>query len=112
VADRFPPGSVGAARDFLAAHTGLPLDSVKHYATVVADAGGNLASVVTCCDDVDEATAMMRMALAALGSGAPVTPESRSVIVGRDDLRAVIAEAVTADVRERFLEALGEVSGG
>jgi hypothetical protein len=110
VTDRFPPGSVGAARDFLAAYSGLPLNSVVHYATVIADGDGNLTTVITCCDDVDEATAMMRMAVAALGSGAPVTPESRSVIVSREDLRAVLhvpTGSIPADIRERFREALG-----
>lgn len=112
MADRFPAGSVGAARDFLSAHSGLPLASVVHYATVIADGSGNLTSVITCCDNVDEAAGMMMMAVAALGSGAPVLPESRSVIVSRDDLRAVTAEAIPADVRERFLKALGESDGG
>ena len=115
MADRFPAGTVGAARDFLAAHSGLPLSSVIHYATVVADGGGNLATVITCCDDVGEATAMMRMALAALGSGAPVTPESRSVIVSREDLLAVLrvpTGSIPAAVRGRFREALGEAGDG
>jgi hypothetical protein len=108
-ATRFPPGTVGAARDFLATHTGLPLSAVVHYAAVV---GGDedLAAIVTCCDDVNETLAMLRMALAALGSDAPLTPESRSVIVSRGDLESVLAEAIPADVRERFREALGEAS--
>jgi hypothetical protein len=104
--ERFPPGSVGAARDFLAAHTGLPRESVAHYAVVMGDED-ELTSVVTCCDEVDETTAMLRAALAALGSGALATTGSRSVIVSREDLRAALKADLPEEARSRFLEALG-----
>jgi hypothetical protein len=109
VAETFPADSIGAARDFLAAHTGLPRERVAHYAAVTGD-GEELTAVITCCDDVDEAATMLRTALAALGSGAPVTLQSRSVIVSREDLRAALGRsgALPPDTLARFREALGE----
>lgn len=107
---QFPAGTVGAARDFLAAHAGLPREKAAHYGAAVSD-GEELTAIVTCCDDVDEASVMLRVALAALGSDALVTPESRSVIVAREDLRAVLhvpTGSVPAAVLGRYREALGE----
>lgn len=111
MAETFPADTVGAARDFLAAHTGLPRESVAHYATVTGD-GDELTAIVTCCDDVDEAAVMLRTALAALGSNAPVLPSSRSVMVHRETLRAALNAELPAEVRSRFREALGEAGSG
>jgi hypothetical protein len=107
--EAFPADTVGAARDFLAASTGLPREKVAHYAMVTGD-GEELTAIVTCCDDVDEAAVMLRTGLEALGSRAPVLPSSRSVMVSREDLRAALSRsgALPADIRERFREALGE----
>lgn len=105
-------GSVGAARDFFAAHCNLDRWEVAHYVTVIESPSGDLAAISTCCDGVDEASKMLRGALAALTGKVPLAPHSEAVIVSRGDLRAVIAEAIPADVRERFREALGEASDG
>lgn len=100
-------GSVGAARDYIAANSTIPRDRVAHYVTVVADTESCLAGVLTCCDGVDDAVAMLSGALAAITGGVPLAPDSGAVIVQREDLRAVLA-VVPESIRQRFREALGE----
>jgi hypothetical protein len=61
------------------------------------------------CDEVADILAALTGKEA--GSGAPVMPESRSVIVSREDLRAVLyvpTGSIPAAIRERLREALGE----
>ena len=109
---RFPVSAVGAVRDFLAAHAGLPRVAVAHYVTATMSRPGTLTSVGTCCDDADEALGLLGMAIAALGGGNPAAPESRSVIVLRDDLRAALSGELPEEARARLVEALGEVRDG
>ena len=102
-------GNVGQARDFLAAHCGLPRWKVAHYTAVVEDPSGDLAAISTCCDGVDDAERMLAGALAALTGNVPLVPYSDAVIVSRDDLRAAVLKAdLPGEIRARFLEALGE----
>ena len=64
-------GNVGQARDFFAAHCGLPRWKVAHYTAVVEDPSGDLAAISTCCDGVDDAERMLAGALAALTGNVP-----------------------------------------
>lgn len=105
-------GNVGQARDFLAAHCGLPRWKVAHYVAVAEDPSGDLAAISTCCDGVDDAERMLAGALAALTGKVPLVPFSDAVIVSRDDLRAVLKADLPGEVRTRLAEVLGEVRGG
>lgn len=106
-------GNVGAARDYIAANGTIPRDRVAHYVTVVADTESCLAGILTCCDGVDDAVAMLSGALAAITGGSPLAPDCGAVIVQRDDLRAALGTALIPDaVRHRLREALGEAPDG
>ena len=59
-------GNVGQARDFLAAHCGLPRWKVAHCTAVVEDPSWDLAAISTCCDGVGDAERMLAGALAAV----------------------------------------------
>ncbi len=108
-----PATSVGDALDFLAAHSGVPREVIGHYATVIATPATELAGVVNCCDDMNELIGLLSGGLARLTGGAALHPDSRSVIVGRDDLREALRSALIPDaVRHRLWEALGEAPGG
>jgi hypothetical protein len=101
-------GSVGAVRDFFAAHCNLARWEVAHYVTVIENPVGDLAAISTCCDGVDEASTMLRGALTALTGKVQLAPYSEAVIVSREDLRAALKAELPAETRSRFLEALGE----
>ena len=100
--------TVGATRAFLAAHYGVPHEDDTHF-VLVAEAENGM-TVSTCCDGVAEAAGMLRCALREIGRIAPdLAPESPSVIVHRDDLKAALlaAGALPVDILDRLRAALG-----
>jgi hypothetical protein len=111
-------GDAGAVRDFLSAQSGLERWMVAHYVNVVSDPAGRLVAFNTCCDGADEAARMLRDALAAIDDltaitdEVPIHPESRSVIVFRNDLQALLAGDADEATRARLRKALGEANGG
>jgi len=106
-------GSVGAVRDFLSAHCGIPRAEVAHYVSVVAGPDGDVRAIETCCDGTAEAAGMLREAMEALNGDFPLDPASPAVIVGREDLRRILdrSGAIPADVLSRLRAALGEEAG-
>ena len=89
---RTSPVTVGATREFLARHYGVPHGDDTHY-VIVASSVKDL-TVGTCCDGVDEAAMLLADAAAQIGAARPaIARASASVIVSRSDLRAVLAAA-------------------
>ena len=106
MADRI---TVGETRAFLAASYGIPHGDDTHF-VIVAEAVNGM-TVGTCCAETAEAAGMLRTALREISRAAPtLAPGSPSVIVGRDDLRAVLNARPCADAEalSRLRDALGE----
>jgi hypothetical protein len=104
--------TVGATRAFLAAHCSVPHRDDTHFVIVADSVDGTMIS--TCCDGLEEATGMLRLALRDIGAAQPaLAPGSPSVIVGRDDLRTVLAArpCCSADALGRLRAALGTEAG-
>jgi hypothetical protein len=101
--------TVGETRAFLAAHYGVPHREDTQY-VIVAEAVNGM-TVGTCCDGTAEAAGMLRTALREIGAALPaLAPGSPSVIVGRDDLRAVLnaRPCANAEALSRLRDAMGE----
>jgi hypothetical protein len=100
-------GTVGVTRAFLAANYSVPHRDDTHFVIVADSVDGT--TITTCCDGLEEATGMLRLALRDIGAAQPkLAQASPSVIVGRDDLRAVLlrAGALPVDILARLRAAL------
>jgi hypothetical protein len=86
-------GSVGGTRAFLSREHGIPHADTTHYVIAARSEGDYGVTVITCCDDVSEASGMLAGALSAITGDPVVAPESKSVMLLRDDLRSVLADA-------------------
>jgi hypothetical protein len=84
--------TVGETRAFLARCYGLPHADTTHYVIAAEGPGGSVV-IATCCDSVSEAAGMLAGALSAVTGEPVLAPESRSVIVSRDDLSTILADA-------------------
>lgn len=85
------PATVGETRAWLSASYGVPHAPSTHY-IIVADSADGIR-IMTCCDGADEAGRLLSVAAGLIGGEMPPAPESGSVIVSRDDLRAILADA-------------------
>lgn len=104
--------TVGVTRAHLAAAYGVPHRDDTHFVIVADSVDGTVIS--TCCDGLEEATGMLRLALREIGAAQPsLAAASPSVIVGRDDLRALLGARPCADAEalSRLRAALGEDAG-
>jgi hypothetical protein len=105
-------GTVGATRDFLAEHYGVPHQDNTHFVIVAEAVNGT--TVGTCCDGSEEIEGLLRLALHSLGAAQPpLAAESPSVIVGRADLETVLRArpCCSADALGRLRAALGTEAG-
>ena len=99
--------TVGETRAWLEAAYGVPHTLSTHY-VIVADSPDGFR-VVGCCDGTDEGGTMLSLALAAMRGEAVPAPASGSVIVSRDDLRAVLSAnpCANSEALARLAEAAG-----
>ena len=104
--------TVGATRAFLAEHYGVPHQDNTHFVVIAEAANGT--TVGTCCDGSAEIEGMLRLVLYSLGAAQPPLAQgSPSVLVSRDDLKAVLGSApcCSGDVLDRLRAALGTEAG-
>jgi hypothetical protein len=96
--------TIGDVRQFLA-RSGVPHTEATHY-LIIARAPGSF-HLHGCCDDVESSVGLAREAIGQMtGQLPPEAPDSPFVIVGREDLRAVLAEGIVpGDVRDRLVAA-------
>ena len=103
--------TVGDTRAFLASAYGVPHTETTHY-VIVADAPANGSVIIAnCCDSVDEAAGLLAGAHMRVTGEPLLAPESKSVIVSREDLRAVLADAWALASNPVAFNRLAEAAG-
>lgn len=102
--------TAGETRAFLAQAYGIPHTNQTHY-VIAASAPDDRTIIVTCCDSVDEAAGMLAGAHMRVTGEPLLAPESKSVIVSREDLLALLGDVSASASSPAAFIRLAEAAG-